>query len=77
MRQVNEGVRIACCVVGICMNSKMQFYQPAIMRVTANFGISNDDQTIFKFQPRGRSGDRGRRERRGGGARGLADFKRD
>ena len=25
MRQVNEGVRIACCLVDICMNSKMQF----------------------------------------------------
>ena len=55
----------------------MQFHQSAIVRVTAILRNSNDDQTIFNFQPRGRSGDRGRRERRGGRERGLADFKRD
>ena len=61
MRQVNEGVRIACCEGDICMNSKMQFHQPAIVRVTASLGNANDDQTMFSFQPGGRSRDGGSR----------------
>ena len=77
MRQVNEGVRIACCVAVICVNSKMLFHQPAIVRVTASLGNSNDDQTVFNFQPGGRSGDRWRGERRDWRGRGLVEFKRD
>ena len=29
LRKVNEGVRIACCGAEICLNSNMQFHQPA------------------------------------------------
>ena len=45
MRQVNEGVRIACCEADICMNSKAEFHQPSIVRVTNSLGNSNEEQT--------------------------------
>ena len=45
MRQVNEGVRIACCNADICMNSKAEFHQPSIIRVTNTLGNSNEEQT--------------------------------
>ena len=41
------------------MNSKMQFHQPAIMRVTATLGNTNEKQSAFNNQPGGKSGDRG------------------
>ena len=79
MRQVNEGVRIACCNADICMNSKMQFHQPAIVRVTAALGNINDDQTSLNFQPRGRGGggrSRGGRSRGPGRDRGRGQRTR-
>ena len=45
MRQVNEGVRIACCNADICMNSKAEFHQPSIIKVKNTLGNSNGDQT--------------------------------
>ena len=73
MRQVNEGVRIACCDADICMNSKMQFHQPAIVRVSAALGNLNEDQAAFNFQPRGRGrGGRSRGDRSRGLGRGRA-----
>ena len=45
MRLVNEGVRIACCEADICMNSKAEFHQPSIVRVTNTLGNSNEEQT--------------------------------
>ena len=45
MRQINEGVRIACCEADICMNSKAEFHQPLIVRVTNTLGNNNEEQT--------------------------------
>ena len=73
MRQVNEGVRIACCGADICRNSKMQFHQPAIVRVTAALGNLNEDQVALNIQPRGRyRGERSREGRSRGLGRGRA-----
>ena len=63
-----ERVRIACCGDDICINSKLQFHQPANVRVTAALGNVNEDQVDLNFQPRGRY--RGGRIR-GGKSRGL------
>ena len=64
MRQVNEGVRIACCEADICMNSKAEFHQPSIVRVTTTLGNNNEEQT----GPRGAAGrGAGRGARRGAG----------
>ena len=45
MRQVNEGVRIANSKADICMNSKAEFHQPSIVRVTTVLGNHNEEQT--------------------------------
>ena len=45
LRQVNEGVRIACCNADICMNSKAELHQPSIVRVTNSLGNTNEEQT--------------------------------
>ena len=45
MRQVNEGVRIANSTADICMNSKAEFHQPSIVRVSTVLGNHNDEQT--------------------------------
>jgi hypothetical protein len=55
MRQVNEGVRIANTKADICMNSKAEFHQPSIVRVSAVLGNHNEQQT------RARGGGGGRR----------------
>ena len=69
IRQVNEGVRIAYCNADICMNSKAEFHQPSIVRVTNTLGNSNEEQT--GPQPRRGAGSRGRGQRgRGAGGTG-------
>ena len=45
MRQVNEGVRIANSKADICMNSKAEFHQPSIVRVSTVLGNHNEEQT--------------------------------
>ena len=65
MRQINEGVRIACCKADICMNSKAEFHQPSIVRVTNTLGNSNEEQTGGQSL---RGGSRGARR---GAARGA------
>ena len=70
MRQVNEGVRIACCSADICMNSKAEFHQPSIVRVTNTLGNSNEEQTGPPSERGGRRG-AGRGARRGA-ARGTS-----
>ena len=45
MRQVNEGVRIENSKADICMNSKAEFHQPSIVRVSTVLGNHNDEQT--------------------------------
>ena len=65
LRQVNEGVRIACCNADICMNSKAEFHQPSIVRVTNTLGNSNEEQTGGQSL-RGGSRGAGRGARRGG-----------
>ena len=64
LRQVNEGVRIACCNADICMNSKAEFHQPSIVRVTNTLGNSNEEQTGGQSLRGGSRGD-GRGARRG------------
>ena len=59
LRQVNEGVRIACCGADICLNSKMQFHQPAIVRTTATLGNTNDEQIFHNSQSGGRNDNAG------------------
>ena len=44
MRQVNEGVRIACCDAFIYMNSMAEFHQPSIVKVTNTLGNNIDEQ---------------------------------
>ena len=67
MRQVNEGVRIACCEADICMNSKAEFHQPSIVRVTNTLGNNNEEKT----GPQGVDGiGAGRVAGRGAGSRG-------
>ena len=61
MRQINEGVRIACSRADICMNSKAEFHQPSIVRVSSNLGNTNEEQT--GLHPQG--GGRGARSRGG------------
>ena len=83
MRQTNEGVRIACCTADICMNSKSEFHQPLIIRVSANLGNLNEEQTGLQLQEGARSrGGRGNRSRvarsrgarsRGGRSRGSGN----
>ena len=51
MRQINEGVRIACSRADICMNSKAEFYQPSIVRVTKNLGNPNEGDTMLLSDP--------------------------
>jgi hypothetical protein len=64
MRPVNEGVRIACCEADICMNSKAEFHQPSIVRVTTTLDNNNEEQT----GPQGAAGrGAGRGARRGAG----------
>ena len=69
MRQINEGVRIACCDADICMNSKAEFHQPSIVRVTNTLGNNNEEQTGPHPQ---RGAGRGARRGRGQGRRGAS-----
>ena len=75
MRQINEGVAIACCEADICMNSKTEFHQPSIVRVSASLGNTNEEQTGLSPQGDGKGarsrGGRSRaaRSRGGKGAR--------
>ena len=55
MRQANEGVRIIYCKADICMNSKSEFHQQAIVRVSVNLGNTNDEQLAVNVG-RSRSG---------------------
>ena len=72
MRQINEGVRIACCKADICMNSKAEFHQPSIVRVTTSLGNTNEEQT--GSQPRvGASRGAGRRGALRGTGRGASN----
>ena len=68
MRQINEGVRIACCEADICMNSKAEFHQPSIVRVTNTLGNHNEEQT--GPQPHRGAGRGGRGAGRGGRGQG-------
>ena len=43
LRPVNKGLRIACCNTDICMNSKAEFHQSSIVRVTKILGNSNEE----------------------------------
>ena len=69
MRQINEGVRIACCDADICMNLKAEFHQPSIVRVTNTLGNNNEEQT-GPYPQRGAG--RGARRGRGQGRRGAS-----
>ena len=69
MRQVNEGVRIACCEADICMNSKAEFHQPSIVRVTSSLGNNNEEQTGPQPQRGAGRGGSGR----GQGGRGVSN----
>ena len=60
LRQINEGVRIAFCEADICMNSKSEFHQPSIVRVTSSLGNPNEEQTGAQPNRGARRGDRGR-----------------
>ena len=73
MRQINEGVRIACCRAEICMNSKSEFHQPSIVRVSTNLGNSNEEQTSIQSLDgaRGRRGSIRRAMSRGNRSRGA------
>ena len=51
LRQINEGVRIACCEADMCMNSKSEFHQPSIVRLT-HWGT----QMRSRQEPRGGQG---------------------
>ena len=53
-RQVNEGVRIENSKADICMNSKAEFHQPSIVRVSTVLGNHNDEQTCVGGAGRGR-----------------------
>ena len=79
MRQVNEGVRIACCEADICMILKAEFHQPSIVRVTNTLGNNNEEQTgpqgvvgggAGKGAGRGAGRGPGRGAGRGAGSRG-------
>ena len=71
LRQINEGVRIACCEADICMNSKSEFHQPSIVRVTNSLGNPNEEQTGAQPQRGAGRGGRGRgMGRRGASTRG-------
>ena len=41
LRQTNEGVRIVSSKSDICMNSRSEWHQPAVVRVTATLGNTN------------------------------------
>ena len=45
VRQVNEGARLRISKSNICMNSRSEFHQPAIVRVMAVRGNLNEVQT--------------------------------
>ena len=68
MRQINEGVRIAYCQADICMNSKAEFHQPSIVRVTNTLGNSNEEHTA----PQRGAGRGARKGGRGGAGRGAS-----
>ena len=53
MRQVNEGVRIENSKADICMNSKAEFHQPSIVRVSTVLGNHNVEQTGGSDRRRG------------------------
>ena len=57
-RQTNEGVRIATSTADICMNSRTEFHQPSIVRVTPGLGNPNEEQSSH---PRGREQQQDRR----------------
>ena len=44
LRQVNEGARVRLQEGDICMNSKVEFHQPGIVRVMAVSGNLNEEQ---------------------------------
>ena len=80
MRQINEGVRIACCKADICMNSKAEFHQPSIVRVTNSLGNTNEEQTgtqtmtgVSRGAGRGAQGGTRRGAGRGAGRRGASN----
>ena len=50
MRQFNEGVKTACCSADICMNSKADFHQPSIVRVTITLENRHEEQTGTQSQ---------------------------
>ena len=69
VRQVNEGARVRISKANICMNSRSEFHQPAIVRVMAVRGNLNELQTgisLLAGRPRGgtRGWVRGRGRRR-------------
>ena len=67
-------VRIVCSRADICMNSKAEFHQPSVIRVSANLGNTNEEQTGIQPQGGGRgSRSRGTRSRgvMGKGGRGA------
>ena len=76
MRQINEGVRIACCKADICMNSKAEFHQPSIVRVTTTLGNSNEEQTGPQPQTGAGRGGRGRGQGRSRGQEGRGGSNR-
>ena len=63
LRQINEGVRIASCQADICMNSKAEFHQPSIVKVSTGLRNHKEEQTD---QPASQGGGRGVRGGRGG-----------
>ena len=67
MQQINKGVRIACCNADICMNSKADFQQPSIVRVTKFLGKSNKEQRGPQPQKGAGRGGRGRGQGRSRG----------
>ena len=44
IRQTNEGVRIVCSKADICMNSRTEWHQPSIIRVTPTLGNPVEEQ---------------------------------
>ena len=70
LRQINEGVRIACCEADMFMNSKSEFHQPSIVKVTNSLGNPNEEQTGAQ-----RGAGRGGRGR-GQGRRGTSNRER-
>ena len=56
IRQTNEGVRIVCSRADICMNSRSEWHQPSIIRVTPTLGNPVEDQASQHVRRRTRAG---------------------